>query len=75
MEIQNGINDFTLKDKTKIDLEEILDELNVLINEQTKVKIEVRNRMKTRCKEFIECKYRKDNLLKKKILSCMSKRR
>ena len=65
MEIQNGINDFTLKDKLKIDLEEILDELNGLINEKTKVKIEVRNKMKTKCKEFIDCRYRKDNLLKK----------
>ena len=75
MEIQNGINDFTLKDKPKIDLEEILDELNGLINEKTKVKIEVRNKMKTKCKEFIDCRYRKDNLLKKKILNYLSKRR
>lgn len=75
MEIQNGINDFTLKDKPKIDVEEILDELNGLINEKTKVKIEVRNKMKTKCKEFIDCRYRKDNLLKKKILNYLSKRR
>ena len=75
MEIQNGINDFTLKDKPKIDVEEILDELNGLINEKTKVKIEVRNKMKTKCKEFIDCRYRKDNLLKKKILNYLSKSR
>ena len=75
MEVQNGINDFTLKDKPKIDLEKILDELNSLINEQTKIKVEVRSKMKNKCKEFIECRYNRDNLLKKKILNYMNKGR
>lgn len=75
MEIQNGINEFTLMNKTKFDFEEILDDINLFINEQTKVKIEVRNRMRNKCKEFIEYSYKSDNLLKKKILECMRKKR
>ena len=61
--------------KTKFDFEEILDDINLFINEQTKVKIEVRNRMRNKCKEFIEYSYKSDNLLKKKILECMRKKR
>lgn len=75
MEFQNGINDFTLMDKPKIDFERVLDELNTLINEQTKVTIKVRNRMKNKCKEVIEYNYKEDNLLKNKILKSLNKRR
>ncbi len=75
MEIQNGINEFTLMNKTKFDFEKILDDINLFINEQTKVKVEVRNRMKNRCKKFIENRYKSDNLLKKKILECIREKR
>lgn len=68
MEYQNGINEFTLKNKEKIDFNTILDEINLLINEQTTVKVIVRNRMKNKCREFIKDRYKSENLIKKKIL-------
>ena len=68
MEFQNGINEFTLMNKTKYDFNVILDKINSFINVKTKVKVDVRNRMKNKCKEFIECNYKTDNLLKYKII-------
>lgn len=68
MEFQNGINEFTLMNKKKYDFNVILDKINSFINAKTKVKVEVRNRMKKKCKEFIECNYKTDNLLKYKII-------
>ena len=68
MEFQNGTNEFTLMNNKKYDFRSILDEINSLINARTSIKIEVRNRMKNKCKEFIESNYKTDNLLKYKIM-------
>lgn len=68
MEVQNGINEYTLINKTKYDFVKILDEINSFIDTKTRVKVEVRNRMKNKCKEFIEYNYKTDNLLKNKII-------
>lgn len=68
MELQNGINEFTLMNKTKYDFRIILDEINTFIDAKTKVRVEVRNRMKNKCKEFIENNYKINNLLKYKIV-------
>ena len=75
METQNGINEFTLMNKTKYDFSNILDEINSFINARTKVKVEVRNRMKSKCKEFIECNYKTDNLLKYKIIQFFNRKK
>lgn len=75
MEVQNGINEFTLMNKTKYDFKEILDEINSFIDAKTRVRIEVRNRMKNKCKEFIECNYKTDNLLKYKIIQFFNRKR
>ena len=75
MEFQNGINEFTLMNKTKYDFNIILDEINSFINAKTRVKVEVRNRMKNKCKEFIEKKYKTDNLLKYKIVQFFNKKK
>lgn len=75
MELQNGINDFTLMNKTKYDFRDILDEINSFIDDKTKVRVQVRNRMKNKCKEFIECNYKTDNLLKYKIIQFFSGRK
>jgi len=75
MEIQNGINEFTLMDKKKYDFKVILDELNSFIDDRTKVRIEVRNRMKSKCKEFIEDNYRTENLLKYKIIQFLNRKK
>lgn len=74
MEVQNGINEFTLMNKTKYDFKEILDEINSFIDAKTRVRVEVRNRMKNKCKEFIECNYKTDNLLKYKIIQFLTER-
>lgn len=68
MEVQNGINDFTIIDKEKIDFKSVFDEINLLINDNTKIVVKVRNKMKNKCKDFISLHYERDNLLKKKIL-------
>ena len=52
MEFQNGINEFTLMNKKKYDFNVILDEINSFIDEKTRIKVEVRKRMKNKCKEF-----------------------
>lgn len=75
MEVQNGINEFTLMNKTKYDFKEILDEINSFIDAKTRVRVEVRNRMKNKCKEFIECNYKTDNLLKYKIIQFFNRKR
>lgn len=75
MEVQNGINEFTLMNKTKYDFKEILDEINSFIDAKTRVRVEVRNRMKNKCKEFIECNYKTDNLLKYKIIQFFNRNR
>ena len=75
MEFQNGINEFTLMNKTKYDFNIILDEINSFINAKTRVKVEVRNRMKNKCKEFIEKNYKTDNLLKYKIVQFFNKKK
>ena len=75
MEVQNGINEFTLMNKTKYEFKEILDEINSFIDAKTRVRIEVRNRMKNKCKEFIECNYKTDNLLKYKIIQFFNRKR
>ena len=54
--------------KTKYDFRIILDEINTFIDAKTKVRVEVRNRMKNKCKEFIENNYKINNLLKYKII-------
>ncbi len=69
MEYHNGINEYTLQDKDKVEFELVLDEINLLINEQTKVKIEVRNKLKNKCREFIRDYYSSENTLKNKILA------
>lgn len=74
MEFQNGINKFTLMNNKKYDFRSILDEINSLINARTNIKIEVRNRMKNKCKEFIESNYQTDNLLKYKIMQFFNKK-
>ena len=58
----------------KYDFRSILDEINSLINASTNIKIEVRNRMKNECKEFIESNYKTDNLLKYKIIQFFNKK-
>jgi len=68
MEFKNGINEYTLRDKELVDYNDVLDELNLLINEKTEVQIMVRDRMKSKCKEFIKYDYKKENLIKKKLL-------
>lgn len=75
MEVQNGINEFTLMNKTKYDFKEILDEINSFIDAKTRVRVEVRNRMKNKCKEFIECNYKTDNLLKYKIIQFFNRKK
>lgn len=75
MEVQNGINEFTLMNKTKYDFKEILDEINSFIGAKTRVRVEVRNRMKNKCKEFIECNYKTDNLLKYKIIQFFNRKK
>ena len=75
MEIQNGINEFTLMDKKKYDFNVILDEINSFIDERTKIRVEVRNRMKNKCKEFIEDNYKTDNLLKYKIIQFFNRKK
>lgn len=75
MEFQNGINEFTLMNKTKYDFNIILDEINSLIDSKTRVRIEVRNRMKNKCKEFIEFNYKTDNLLKYKIIQFFNRKK
>ena len=67
MEFYNGINDFTLQDKTKKPLEEVLDRINSVINENTKVTIKTKKGMKKACEEYLEEFYSRDNLLMKKI--------
>lgn len=74
MEFQNGINEFTLMNNKKYDFRSILDEINSLINARTNIKIEVRNRMKNKCKEFIDSNYQTDNLLKYKIMQFFNKK-
>lgn len=74
MELQNGINEFTLMDKRKYELAEILDKINNYINIYTNVKVQVRNKMKSKCKEYIQCNYRTDNLLKEKIIKFLNKK-
>ena len=74
MEFQNGINEFTLMNNKKYDFKSILDEINSLINARTNIKIEVRKRMKNKCKEFIESNYKTDNLLKYKIMQFFNKK-
>lgn len=75
MEVQNGINEFTLMNKTKYDFKEILDEINSFIDAKTRVRVEVRNRMKNKCKEFIECNYKTDNLVKYKIIQFFNRKK
>ena len=75
MEVQNGINEFTLMNKIKYDFKEILDEINSFIDAKTRVRVEVRNRMKNKCKEFIECNYKTDNLLKYKIIQFFNRKK
>ena len=75
MEVQNGINEFTLMNKTKYDFKEILDEINSFIDAKTRVRVEVRNGMKNKCKEFIECNYKTDNLLKYKIIQFFNRKK
>lgn len=74
MEFQNGINEFTLMNNKKYDFKSILDEINSLINARTSIKVELRNRMKNKCKEFIESNYKTDNLLKYKIMQFFNKK-
>ena len=57
MEVQNGINEFTLMNKTKYDFKEILDEINSFIDAKTRVRVEVRNRM---MKHFLLLHYEKE---------------
>ena len=71
MEIQNGINDYTLKNRKKYDFGEILDEINELINSKTVVIVMLKERMKSKCKAFIENNYKSDNLLKYKIIKAI----
>jgi len=73
MELQNGINEFTLINREKYDFRKVLDEINYYINRETKVKIKVRKKMKKKCKEFIKDNYKKDSLLKDKIIKFLSK--
>lgn len=75
MEFQNGINEFTLMNKKKYDFNVILDEINSFIDEKTRIKVEVRKRMKNKCKEFIECNYKTDNLLKYKIIQFFNRKK
>ena len=75
MELQNGINEFTLMNKPKYDFNAILDEINSFIDAKTRVRVEVRNRMKNKCKEFIEYKYKTDNLLKYKIIQFFNRKK
>ena len=72
MEFQNGINEYTLINKKKYDFINILDEINSFIDGRTSVKVKVRNRMKNKCKEYIECNYKTDNLLKYKIIQFLN---
>lgn len=72
MEFQNGINEYTLINKKKYDFINILDEINSFIDGRTRVKVKVRNRMKNKCKEYIECNYKTDNLLKYKIIQFLN---
>lgn len=72
MELQNGINDFTLMNKEKYDFRQILDEINNYINIATKVNVKVRNQMKKKCKEYIKANYEKDNLVKRRIIQSLN---
>lgn len=75
MEFQNGINEFTLINKEKHDFEKVLDEINLLINEDTKIDIKVRDKMKNKCKDFVEYNYKTDNLLKYKIIQFFNRKK
>ena len=68
MEVQNGINEYTLMNKEKFDFILVMNQINSLINERIDVQLKVRYRMKNKCKEYIRDNYTNQNLLKKKIL-------
>lgn len=68
MEVQNGINEYTLMNKEKFDFILVMDQINSLITERIDVQLKVRYRMKNKFKEYIRDNYTNQNLLKKKIL-------
>lgn len=73
MELKNGINDYTLLNKRMHNLNEILDEINTLITPYTNVKVQVKDRMKSKCREYINDYYKANNILKEKIIDELKK--
>lgn len=74
MELKNGINDYTYSNNKKYDFANILDEIDTLIHPFTNVKIIVRDRMKKKCKEYINEYYKSNNKLKEKIINYLDEK-
>ncbi|MBQ9313666.1 MAG: hypothetical protein IJ220_01495 [Clostridia bacterium] len=75
MEVQNGINDFTLATHISYSLNEILNKINGLIDESTSVKVMLKSKMKNKCRYYIEDYYNKDNILKNKLIEVLNSKK
>ena len=68
MELKNGINEYTLLNKKKVYLNDVLDYINTLINSDTSVIVNLRRGMKNECLSLLDNYYKTNNDIKNKIL-------